>query len=124
MTLTQDTQALFQDAHQMHQQALDRLEAGDIRDAAEKAWCATLNATNALIRAKIGEVPGTTAMTTADLDKLAGQDIKVKTLVGRYFSRIHQLHGMCFYNGMCDGETIRRIRETTDYIQDAQRLAE
>ena len=41
-----------------------RLKEGDIRDAAEKAWCAT----------KRAEEPGTTSMTTNGLDALAGVD--------------------------------------------------
>ena len=34
--------------------------------------------------------------------------------------------GECFYNGLCDplDDTERRIRETSDYIEDAERLAE
>ena len=37
-----------------------------------------------------------------------------------------QLHGKCFYNGLCDPleDTERWIRETGGYVQDAQRLAE
>ena len=31
---------LFADARDVHAQAVERLEQGDIRDAAEKAWCA------------------------------------------------------------------------------------
>ena len=103
---------------------LGRLEAGDIRDAAEKAWCATKRATDALILARTEEMPGTTAITTACLDDLAREDEAVKPLVGRYYSRIHQLHGQCFYNGFCQPVvTERRIRETGIYIDDAERLA-
>ena len=36
------------------------------------------------------------------------------------------LHGECFYLGLCDPVSIteRRIRETADYIDDAEALAE
>ena len=40
---------LFADARAVHTQAIVRLAGGDIRDAAEKAWCATKRATDALI---------------------------------------------------------------------------
>jgi hypothetical protein len=123
MTLVQVCEAIFADAHQVHAQALDRLEHGDKRDAADKAWCATKRATDALILARTGEEPATTAITSNGLDDLARRDASVKTLVGRYYSRISQLHGACFYNGICNSETERRIRETADYIQDAERLA-
>ena len=49
MTLTADVSVIFADARQVHAEALERLTQGDIRDAAEKAWLATLRATNALI---------------------------------------------------------------------------
>ena len=123
MTTVQDYAAIFADARAVHSQALDRLEHDDIRDAAEKAWCATRRATDALILARTGQEPPTTAITSNELDALARRDPAAKTLVGRYYSRISQLHGACFHNGICNSETDRRIRETADYIRDAERLA-
>ena len=43
---------LFADARNVHAQAIERLQNGDIRDAAEKAWCSTKRATDALIIAR------------------------------------------------------------------------
>ncbi len=123
MIPVQDYAAIFADARDVHAQALERLERGDIRDAAEKAWCATKRATDALILARTGEEPETTAMTTEGLLALAMRSDIFENLVGRYFTRISYLHGTCFYNGMCGPDTERRIRETVDYIGDAQRLA-
>ena len=116
-------QEIFDDAKLMHREALERLAVGDIRDAAEKAWCATKRATDALILARTGEEPGPTAITSNELDSLASRDANVKPLVGRYYSRISQLHGSCFYVGVCNDQTERRIRETAIYIEDAERLA-
>ena len=125
MVATSRVQELFDDARFMHRSALERLDARDIRDAADKAWCATKRATDALILARAGEEPGTTAMTSDGLDALARYDDRVKSLVGRYYSRISQLHGQCFYDGRCDSpDTERRIHETAEYIADAERLAE
>jgi hypothetical protein len=115
--------ALFVDARGVHAQAIERLQHGDVRDAAEKAWCATKRATDALILALTGEEPETTALTTEGLLDLASEISDVETLVGRYFTRISYLHGSCFYNGMCGPHTERRIRETIDYISDAKHLA-
>ena len=114
---------LFADAQQVHGQAVERLEEGDIRDAAEKAWCATKRATDALILASTDEEPVTTARTTDELDALAHREPEARTLLGRYYSRLGQLHGACFYDGRCNPQTERRIRETTDYIADAQTLS-
>ena len=113
---------LFADARQIQSKAIARLEAGDIRDAAEKAWCATKRATDALILVRTGEEPSATARTSDELDSLAHQDSTVETLVGRYYSLIGQLHGRCFYDGICNDQTERRIRETALYIRDAESL--
>ena len=113
----------FADARQVQSQAIERLEAGDIRDAAEKAWCATKRATDALILANTGEEPPTTAATTDLLDDLCRVTPQAQALQGRYYSRIYHLHGMCFYSGYCNSQTERRIRETVAYIDDAENLA-
>ena len=115
---------LFADARQVHVQAVERLEQGDVRDAAEKAWGATKRATDAVILARAGEEPSTTAAATNNLDSLARQMPEIgRLLQGRYYSRIHNLHGMCFYAGFCNDQTERRIRETAAYIDDAETLA-
>ena len=122
-TQLQAPQAIFDDARHMYAQALELLEHGDIRDAAEKAWCATKRSTDALILARAGEETPTTAATTDLLDDLCRLDPAVQRLQARYYSRIHNLHGMCFYSGYCNNQTERRIRETLQYIDDAERLA-
>ena len=125
MTMTADVADIFADAREMHASALERLDQGDIRDAAEKAWCATKRATDALILARTGEEPGTTGLTSDGLDALAREDPTIKTLVGRYYSRLSQLHGQCFYNRRCGSPDVpRRIRETDQYIRDAEALAQ
>ena len=114
---------LFADARDVHAQAVQRLEQSDIRDAAEKAWCATKRATDALILARTGEEPRTTARTTDELDDLAHREPEARSLQGRYYSRLSQLHGACFYDGRCNRHTERRIRETARYIADAEAMA-
>jgi len=110
---------LFTDAGEMYEQAIERLEQGDIRDAAEKAWCATKRATDGLILAITGEEPVTTAATSDGLDDLARETPQTRSLQGRYYSRLGQLHGACFYDRRCNQETERRIRETIAYVNDA-----
>lgn len=114
---------IFADARQMYAQAIERFEHGDIRDAAEKAWCATKRATDALVLARTGEEPPSTHDTTEALLTLARRSNAYETLVGRYFTRISYLHGTCFYSGICGQDTERRIRETDAYIADAEALA-
>ena len=114
---------IFADARQVQTQAIERLEQGDIRDAAEKAWCATKRATDALILALIGEGPGPTGFTSDCLDDLVVSGRAPNSLQRRYYSRLSQLHGACFYTGACNRHTERRIRETAGYIGDAEALA-
>jgi hypothetical protein len=122
MLSTDRVSAIFADARAVHADALRLLEAGDVRDAAEKAWCAT----DALILARTGEESEFSPDTTRGLVRLAATDNAINNLlVGRYYSRQGHLHGTCFYLGICEpvDEIHRRIRQTADYINDAERLA-
>ena len=126
MTITNHrADAIFVDAHSLFDDALEMLQLGKIRNAAEKAWGATKRATDALILARTGYEPERTPETSAELRALAGRDPAVRSLVGRYYSRQGVLHGDCFYLGLCEPleDTERRIRETAIYIADAERLA-
>ena len=126
MTVIADSNRIFADAHMMYQAAIERLSAGDIRDASEKAWCSTKRATDALILARTGEEPPKSPDTTRALRRLAMDDPNVWPLQARYFQCQGALHGDCFYTGLCEpvDNTLRLIRETIDYIRDAERLAQ
>ena len=124
-TAAADAPAVFAGARRMHAASLERLAAGDIRDAAEKAWCAAKRATDALILARTGELPPRSPNTTRALRRLAASDAAMGNLRDRYFARQAALHGDCFYTGLCDPieDTELLIRETVAYIEDAERLA-
>ena len=53
-------------------------------------------------------------------------EVRRARLVRRYYTRQGHLQGDCFYAGLCEPieETERRIRETSDYIDAAERLAD
>ena len=125
MLETAQVEEVFADARRMQADALTRLAAGDIRDAAEKAWCAAKRATDALILARVGELPPKSPDTTRALRGLAVSDPALRPLQDRYFTRQAALHGDCFYTGWCEPieDTERLIRETADYIADAERHA-
>ena len=125
MVTTDNISTIFADARAMHDEALRQLAAGDIRDAAEKAWCATKRATDALILARTGVEPEHSPDTTRGIVRLSRVDGAIDSLMGRYFTRQGHLHGSCFYLGECgaDHAVERRIRETADYINDAENLA-
>ena len=127
MVATDRVKEIFDDARTQHRSALERMAAGDIRDAAEKAWCATKRATDALILARTGQEPESSSETSSRLRQLSGTDARIRnfSLVSRYYTRQGHLHGDCFYCGLCDpiDDTERRITETSDYIRDAEQLA-
>ena len=118
-------EAIFADARTMYDAALERLEADDIRDAAEKAWCATRRASDALILVMTGREPEMVPETTRELRRLGGNNSDVALLVDRYAAMRDFLHGDCFYFGLCEPieDTARLIRQTSEYINDAARLA-
>ena len=115
---------IFADARRMRDAALERMAAGDVRDAAEKAWCATVRATEALVLARTGQEPGTSTAASRRLKALSANDPSLMNLQLRYADRQDVLHGECFYHDYCQPVvTEQRINETSDYILDAERLA-
>jgi uncharacterized protein (UPF0332 family) len=116
---------LFKDAKDLHVLAMKELEAGNIRDAAEKAWGATVRAANGLVVARTGEEPSTTSRTRIAIEREAEKNPTLDSLRLRYLSRETSLHGGCFYDGICEPKEAieRRIRETAEFIDDAIKLA-
>ena len=125
MVATDRVTEIFADARAVHADALRLLSEGDIRDAAEKAWCATKRATDALILAQTGVEPQISSDTTRGIALLAKDSEAADSLLKRYFTRQSHLHGACFYLGVFEPfeEVERRIRQTADYITDAENLA-
>ena len=125
MVTTGRIEVLFEDARRMYEAAIERLEAGDIRDAAEKAWCATKRATDALILARTGKEPRTSGQTRRTLGTMAMGDPSMRRLRELYSRQQTYLHGGCFYDGDCEGEAIPSdIRDTLEYIQNAANAAD
>jgi hypothetical protein len=96
-----------------------------IRDAAEKLWNATINATNALILSYLDIVPASHWERRRLLEKLEDANPEVKKLGfrDRYGARDRYLHEMTFYNGIIDVEMLRReVEKVKEYISDVCRL--
>ena len=125
MVATDRVNEIFADAHGLYESAIERLEAGDIRDAADKAWCAIKRASDALVLARTGNEPEKSPVTTRELRRLGNQSVDVLPLVNRYAAARDFLHGDCFYLGLCEPvqDTERLIRGAADYIRDAESLA-
>lgn len=124
-TVEANAARIFADAHLMRDAALAQMAAGDIRDAAEKAWCATVRATEALVLVRTGQNPGTSTAAGRRLKALSVNYPSLMDLRLRYADRQDVLHGECFYHDYCQPVvTEQLIRETSDYIRDAERLAQ
>ncbi|MDE2779244.1 MAG: hypothetical protein OXI91_06160 [Chloroflexota bacterium] len=116
---------LFADARNLYEDAMEMLALGKLRNAADKAWCATKRATDALILARTGEVPRTSGQTMRMIRQLRRQDPSLEPLRARYGYRQSFLHGACFNDGILEPEEdiIADVQETMDYIHDAEDMA-
>ena len=116
---------LFSDARSLYDDALEMLEQGRLRNAADKAWGATKRATDALLLARTGEEPRTSGQTMRMLRLLRRQDPSLEPLRKDYSSRQSLLHGLAFYDGILEPEEdlVADVRETIDFIQEAERMA-
>ena len=125
VTTDDQVDGIFADARTLYADALEMLDLGKLRNAAEKAWGATKRATDALILARIGELPLTSGRSSRRIFELARRDMSIKELHLQYDHRRRQLHGRCFYNGDCEPEEgmSELVRETSDYIRDAAAAA-
>ena len=125
VTANEQVREIFADARTLYADALEMLEAGKLRNAAEKAWGATKRATDALILARIGELPHSSGRTSRRLFEITRRDRSLEGLHKTHDYRQRNLHGRCFYDGDCEpaDEIERLIRETPDYIQAAEEAA-
>ena len=126
MLETERVTDLFVDARVLYEDAIEQLEQGKLRNAAEKAWGAAKRATDALILARTGEEPRSTAQTSGGIRALSRQDQALEVLRASYRDRARLLHGKCFYHGDCEPRdtVVGVVRGTADYIHDAGVLAE
>ncbi len=125
MLETERVSVIFADARFLYADALAQLEQGSLRNAAEKAWGTTKRATDALLLARTGQEVNRTSQTSGGIRALGQENRELASLRSRYSDRAHYLHGDCFYDGQCEPEEFVAglIRETIDYIRDAERLA-
>ena len=102
------------------------LSQGRLRNAAEKAWCATKRATDALILERTEREPTRTSQTASGLKALARQDVGVDSLWSRFRDQVRYLHSDCFYDGDCEPEDVivGMIHGTADYIRDVETAAD
>ena len=116
--------ALMQDAREAQATAERLLDAGDWRDAAEKAWLATRNATSALVLEVTGVNNSGSTGIEAGLRRLSRQrGGEWARLREEYKQVVHYLHADAFYRGKYRNDIGARVRGVADYIRRAEELA-
>ncbi len=125
MTLIQTPHEIFADARAVHASALERLSAGDICYAAEKAWCATKRATEALLLSAAGELSPSAVGVSSGLRGHGRGSDGWRSLQDRFACAAQFLLHDCFYDGHCEPmeDTEQLIRDAGQYIEDAEALA-
>ena len=120
------TAALFADARLLYDEAIEILEMGKLRIAAEAAWGATKRATDALILARTGREPTGTGQTSNGIRFLSHGTIEIAALRSRFRIRARVLHAECFYGGDRTSLDVAEglIRSTEDYIRRAESIAQ
>ena len=125
MLLNPAADALMQDARAMQSTALQRLEAEDWRDAAEKTWCAARNATKALVLEVDEEEARRSTKIEVAMRNIArrrgGEWLRLRSL---YSDIVHYLHAEAFYEGAYTDDVPEYIREGSEFIELTERLAQ
>ena len=115
--------AAFSDAWEQFDSAVERLGAGDVRDACGKAWNATRAATRAAALAH-GEDPQNTNHISSWIRRIGREREGFELMPMEFGARARFLHQQACYDGHTDDPDIPDlIYGTADYIRQAERLA-
>ncbi len=96
-----------------------------IRDAAEKAWNAVVQATNALILYYLGKTPSSYWERRRLLRELERVKPEVESLGlrDRYSVRERNLHELVFYEGVIDVNDVEfELEKARKYVEDVRKL--
>jgi len=118
---------LLKEAKLFYGEAVDELEKAinegsrvKMRDAAEKAWNAVVQAANALALTVEGEVPRSHYERRISLKNIEAKipSALEKGVYDRYAARSRLLHGEIFYEGVFDPDLLRvEVEKAGDFIK-------
>ncbi|RLE88270.1 MAG: hypothetical protein DRJ49_05265 [Thermoprotei archaeon] len=122
----------LEDAREFIEEAFEEFEKGvhenntaRIRDSAEKAWNAVIQASNALILKYTDRVPSShweRRRLLRELEKVH-PEIEKMGFRDRYSARERNLHELVFYEGIIDIEDIRvELEKARKFIKDVEKL--
>jgi hypothetical protein len=108
-TLLASARKLYERALREFEEAVARNDVIGIRDSAEKAWNAVVQAINALIIYYTGVTPMSHFERRRKLRELerSAREVGELGLADRYVARFGVLHGETFYEGVIDVEQLR-----------------
>jgi len=119
-----ETRELIAKAWEIYEKALELLETGDIRDAAEKSWLAVETMRKAIMVAsnipyeKAKKVNLALNVFSKILEILNHED-----LLSEYYALNATLHGTAFYEGVLNEDTTRRfIRRAREWLKKAEAI--
>ncbi|MEM1855252.1 MAG: PaREP1 family protein [Desulfurococcaceae archaeon] len=91
-----------------------------IRDSAEEAWNAVVEAVNALVLKHMERIPSSHFERRKMLREIEGKDKRVEGLgiLDRYMARYKVLHGETFYEGVVDIEQLKAGMEKAQKLME------
>lgn len=115
-------EAIFQDSEALFQEGLRKLDAGDLRHAAELAAEATLRAAAAFVMARTGEEGSD--QVAFRLRELAVGDPQIRQKLADHYVTVCAAMYLLTSSTVEPGDDyIRIIQKTADYIKEARKLA-
>ena len=123
--LIQTAKKLLEKAQEEYNKAKQTNDIISIRDSAEKAWNAVVQATNALILHYTGTIPTSHYERRKLLRKLEEEKPEIEQLgiLDRYMARYRVLHGETFYEGIIDIEQLDvEFKKVNKYLQDIEKI--
>jgi hypothetical protein len=120
-----DSMKFVEEALKEFKVGVENNDAIRIRDAAEKAWNAVVQATNALILYYLGKTPSSHWERRHLLRELERVKPEVESLGlrDRYSARERNLHELVFYEGVIDVNDVEfELEKAKKYVEDVRRL--
>jgi hypothetical protein len=120
-----DSMKFVEEASKEFKVGVENNDAIRIRDAAEKAWNAVVQATNALILYYLGKTPLSHWERRHILRELerAKPEVESLGLRDRYSARERNLHELVFYEGVIDVNDVEfELEKAKKYVEDVRKL--
>jgi hypothetical protein len=120
-----DSMKFVEEALKEFKVGVENNDAIRIRDAAENAWNAVVQATNALILHYLGKTPSShweRRRLPRELERVK-PEVESSGLRDRYSARERNLHELVFYEGVIDVNDVEfELEKAKKYVEDVRKL--